>query len=60
MHHRAARAVARRTLVVAGLASLVLGGCGQKGELYFPEDRPEEKKSKDKRSSLGTRGSSVT
>ena len=49
----------RRTLVVAGLASLALCGCGQKGPLYFPEDRSEEKKSKDKRTSLGRRASSV-
>ena len=58
MPHRAPRAVARRTVVLAGLAGLALGGCGQKGPLFFPEDRAEEEKKskdKDKRSSLGRR-----
>ena len=50
------RTQSRRALLVAGLAGLVLSGCGQKGPLYFPEERIEEKKSKAKRSSLGRRG----
>jgi len=46
--------VARRALLIAGaLSALTLAGCGQKGDLYFLEDRIEEEKSKRKSSSRG-------
>ena len=47
---------ARRLLVRGALAigaGAALAGCGQKGPLYFPEERVEEEKEKRKSSSTG-------
>lgn len=46
----------RRRALGAALAlgaATLMGGCGQRGPLYFPEDRIEEEKAKRKRSSAG-------
>lgn len=40
-------------LTLLSVAAVVLHACGQKGPLYLPEEKSEEKKKKQKSTALG-------